>query len=116
MKPIDLSSANVFGLTTLYLIAIVKILEADKLGAALQEINEGTGRLWVLHSDTTVPHAQIAFKFGVDDVVFGVITRDERALNRTVKFAEGIDGFLEELQRFLRANQLAKPKGKLHTV
>lgn len=120
-KQIDLSGAGVFDLVQLYLIAIVKMLEADKYGAALQQIAEGTGRLWVLPNGSTVPAAQIAFEFGDDAVKFVVITRNEKRHDQTVKYAEGIDGFLEEALKVIRAGLLAGPKGKgkpanLHAV
>lgn len=110
MKSIDLSSAEVFDLTTVYLLVVVSMLKREGFGAAVQEVAEGTGRLWVMPKNTTVPTSQIAFTFGADDVEFVIITRDEKRLDRKVKYAEGIDGFIEDAQKFLRAGLLAKPK------
>ena len=110
-KPIDLSNAGVFDLVQLYLLAIVAALKADGLGAALQEAGPGAGRLWIMPSETTVPVASLDFKFGEDDVALKVTTRDERVDAKVVKYAEGIDGYLQSLQKFMRAGLLEAPKG-----
>lgn len=104
-----MTDAKIIPLQQLYLTALVACANADKLDAVQQDMGQDTGRLWLVRQGTTVPQAWIAYKFQTDDVVIGVATRDERALKRTIKYAEGIDGFLEEFQKFMRANLLAKP-------
>lgn len=102
--------ANIIPLQQLYLSVIVQLVNAEKLSAVQQQFSETTGRLWLVREGSTVPEIQIAYNFRDDDVTLGIITRDERKLERTVKFAEGLDGFLEDLQKFITANRLAAPK------
>jgi hypothetical protein len=101
-----MEDAKIIPLQQLYLMALVATVNADKLDAVQQDLGQDAGRLWLVSNGTTVPQAQIAYKFGVVYVSFGIITRDERKLSRVVKYAEGIDGFLEQLQKFLQANRL----------
>ena len=104
---VDLKAAGIINLEQLYLIAIANAMKAERLDVVLQDFENGAGRLWLTSPDTTVPHGGIEFKFERDIVHFGVMMRDERTMARAVKYAEGIDGFLEELAKFLRQNRLA---------
>lgn len=103
--------SNIIPLQQLYLSALVQVANGEKLSAVQQDTGGDSGRLWLVGDGSTVPHAMIAYKFGLDSVSVGLIHRDERALERAIKYAEGLDGFLEELQKFLRAGKLAAPKG-----
>lgn len=102
---------KIIPLQELYLNVMLVVADSLKLQTVQQVIGDGDqGRLWLVRHGTTVPHAQVAYKFETDSVTFGVVTRDERQLSRVVKYAEGLDGFAEELARFMQANQLGKPK------
>ena len=101
---------QMINLQDLYLLALQACAEGEKLETVLQQTGEGQGRLWLVAKGSTVPHAWIGFKFSVDDVALMVQTRDQREIAQVVKFAEGIDGFLPQLQRCLRAGKLAAPK------
>lgn len=104
---LNLKEVGIVNLEQLYLVAIVNTVNAEKLTAVLQDFDNGAGRLWLVREGSTVPSAEIEFKFDRDVVHLGIISRNERSLLREVKYAEGIDGFLEDLQKFLRAGLLA---------
>lgn len=101
------TEAKVIPLQQLYLSIIVQAANSDRLDVLQQDIDQATGRLWLVSTGTTIPVAHLAYKFELDSVAFAVETRDERKLGRIVKYAEGLDAFVEELQKFLRANRLA---------
>jgi hypothetical protein len=102
---IDLSQTGVMPLENLYLVAICKMAESEKLGTALQDFGNGAGRLWLMPANTTTPDHQIEFKFDKDSVALAVASRNEREFKpRVVKYSEGIDGFCKDLQKHLRAN------------
>ena len=102
-----MNDAKVIPLQQFYLSIIVQAANADHLDVLQQDIDQATGRLWLVSTGTTVPVANIAYKFEIDSVAFAIETRDERKLCRIVKYAEGVDAFVEELQKFLRTNRLA---------
>lgn len=101
-----MKDAKIIPLQQLYLSALACVAASDSLDAVQQDLGPDAGRLWLVRDGSTVPQAQVAYKFGIDDVVLGVITRDERELTRTVRYAEGLDGFLADFSRFLHANRL----------
>ncbi len=112
-----MNEVNIISLQQLYLMALVETLKADKLDAVLQDLSQetrssDTGRLWLVRNGTTVPEASIAFQFERDSVNLAVVTRNERELKRVIKYAEGLDGYLEDLQKFLRSGLLSAPKAK----
>jgi hypothetical protein len=92
-----------------YLLALQGFAAAIRQDVLLQDLGEGNGRLWLVPQNSTVPTAQIAFKFGVDGVQLGILTRDEREFTKFVKFSEGLDGFLEQAQKFFDAGLLPAP-------
>lgn len=101
-----MNDAKIIPLQQLYLSIIVTTVGAEGLDSVQQDLGADAGRLWLVRKGTTVPQAWVGYKFDVESVKIGIQTRDERELTRTVKYAEGIDGFAEELSRFLRANRL----------
>jgi len=103
-------NAHIIPLQQLYLSTIVAIANADKLEAVQQELGQDMGRLWLVREGSTVPVMQVSYKFGADDVALEVIHRDERHFKKLVKYAEGLDGFVEEFHKFTQANRLAAPK------
>lgn len=109
----DASKAAALGiipLDQLYLLAIVQTMKNEKLDAVLQDFGNDNGRLWLVRQGSTVPDAYLDFNFGKDSVAFLYTTRGERVLGPvTVKYAEGVDGYLESLTKFMHANRLASP-------
>jgi len=99
-------NAQVLPLQSFYLNLLVTVCNSEKLTAIQQEFDANIGRLWLVHEGSTVPVAHLAYRFEQDAVNLGIETRDQRSLARTVKYAEGLDGFMEELQKFLTANRL----------
>lgn len=102
----DLNQAGIINLEQLYLLAICKTIEAEKLQAVLQDMGEGKGRLWLVPEGSTIPQAHLMFQFGEDAVKLGLQTRSERSFAQVVTYAEGVEGFLRELQKVLRAGKL----------
>jgi hypothetical protein len=106
-----MNDATLIPLEQLYLMALATTAKSLKLDSILQDIKDGkTGRLWLVSPGTTVPQAQVAFEFSVDSIKLGVLTRNERELVRVVKYAEGIDGFLEEFTKFMQSGRIAAPR------
>jgi hypothetical protein len=83
------------------------MFNAEKLSAMLQDAGNEAGRLWLTRDGTTVPEAFIEFKFERDDVLLRVISRSGRELDLKVAYAEGLDGALEAIQKFMRAGRIA---------
>lgn len=100
------AEAKVFPLEQFYLSILTQTINADSLDVLQQDLGNGAGRLWCVSKDTTVPVLHLAYRFDVDAVEFQLQTRDGRNLVRVVKYAEGLDAFVEEFQRFLRAGRL----------
>ena len=114
-----MDDATLIPLEQLYLMALATTAKSLKLDSILQDLTgtfkdgasrRQSGRLWLVSPGTTVPQAQIAFEFATDSIKVGVLTRDERELVRVVKYAEGIDGFLEEFTKFMQAGRIAAPR------
>lgn len=103
------TDAQVVPLERMYLAILCNVIAADHLDVVQQEWTEG-GRLWLCHTGTTKPIANLVYKFERDSVSLGVETRDERKLVRVVHYRDGLDAFAVELQKFLRQNRLAAPK------
>jgi hypothetical protein len=110
MQP-QASAAGLMPLEDLYLNTLALLAEGEKLSCIVQQISEGNGRLWLAPHGSTVPQAQIAFKFDLNGVHLGVLHRDERELVREIRYAEGLDAFLIELRRFMRAGRIADKRG-----
>lgn len=108
-----MNDAKIIPLEQLYLSLIVQVAAADKLDAVQQDFGPGLGRLWFVSSGSTKPQASVSYRFDKDSVAFAVEHRDGgRKLEREVAYAGGLDDFAQELQKFLRANLLAQPKGQ----
>lgn len=99
-----------------WLLTLAKAAEGAGLSPVLQQVAPGAGRLWMVpdgknQKPTTVPALCLQFKFDLDVVGFEIQFRDERpAIKTVVKYAEGLDGFLQEFGKALVANRLAAPK------
>jgi len=93
-------------LEQLYLSILIQAIRADRLEPVQQTIDEKNGRLWFMSTGTTVPLAMLSYQFAIDSVKFEMQTRDERRFSQVVKYAEGFDGFVVELTRFLQAHRL----------
>lgn len=98
-----------------WLLSLAACAEADKYSPVLQQIDKGAGRLWFIPERkpaTTVPDLYLNFKFALDSVAFGIDFRDEgrEPIVQVVKYAEGLDGFLQKFSKALKANRLAAPK------
>lgn len=105
-----MDDAKMVSLQDLYLMTLAAVCEAEKLDSVIQQTGEGAGRIWLMRKGTTVPHAWIGFKFGVDDVALMVQTRNERQIAESVQYAGGLDSFLPRLQKILRDGLLGAPK------
>lgn len=98
--------AQIISLQQLYLLSLCKMFEGEKLAAILQDFGNDTGRLWLTREGSTVPQAFVEFKFQRDEVALAVMTRDERTKAYIVKYSEGLDATLQDLQKMLRAGLL----------
>lgn len=108
-----MEAPQMMSLQDLYLMTLAAVCEAEKLDAVMQQTGEGAGRIWLVRKGTTVPHAWIGFKFGVDDVALMVQTRTDRQISEVVQYAGGLDSFLPKVQKILRDGMLADmSKGK----
>lgn len=105
-----MQTPTVMPLQELYLNAIVAVAQADKLESVIQSTGDTSGRLWFVRNGTTIPHAMMQYEFNLDSVALGLIHRDERKHAAEVFYAEGLDGYLQIFQKFLRANLLQKPR------
>jgi hypothetical protein len=97
-----------------YLATLAKCAEADKYATVLQQVAPGAGRLWFIPERkpaTTVPDYCLNFKFELDVVCFELEGRGNPVkAQKVVKYAEGLDGFIAEFMKALKANRLAAPK------
>ena len=107
-----MESGQMMSLQDVYLMALAQCCESVKLQSVMQQTGDGAGRVWLMREGTTIPHAWIGFKFGVDDVALKVMTRTEHEYEEIVKYAAGLDRFLPELLRTLNAGLLAAPKSR----
>lgn len=99
--------AQIVTLQQLYLVTLVQMFKAEKLHAILQDFGQDAGRLWLTGSEgTTIPQAELMFKFDRDSVALRISTRDERTKDIVVKYAEGLDGAMEQIQKLLRAGRI----------
>jgi hypothetical protein len=98
-----------FPLQETYLNCIASAFEAEKLDTLINP-DEHRSTLYAARKGTTVPEYIMIVVFGVSDVSLNILSRNERELATNIKFAEGIDGFLHELRRFMRADRIAAPK------
>ena len=102
-------NAQIIPLQTLYLGAIVSVANDLALSAVQQHMNQEqtAGRLWLVAEGTTVPAGMIQYEFREDDVAIGVIDRNQRKDQAIVRYAEGLDGYLENLMKFFQAGRIA---------
>jgi len=104
-----MNDASIVPLQQLYLSALVALIDSHHLTAVQQDLGNDTGRLWMVSIGTTVPIGQIGYKFDDDSVALAAVMRDERKFGRIVRYIEGIDGFLEDFEKFMNAGKLAAP-------
>ena len=109
--------AELIPLEQVYLSCLAEAAKSLKMDTVLQEL--GTpggafkpGRLWFVATGSTVPLGMLEFEFGKDSVALNVVTRDERILERAVKYAEGIDAYLQEFVQLFQAGRLADKRSK----
>jgi hypothetical protein len=98
-----------------YLMAIAALLCDHKLDSVLEEKAPGNaaGRLWLIRqrSTSTAPLGWVAFQFEENDVRFQCGFRSDNATwNFSCSYSEGIDSFLERLDRSLKEGALPPPK------
>jgi len=109
-------AAKLIPLQDLYLAALAVTFESEKFDTVIQPLTDGptetTGRLYLVRGGTTVADAVVQFKFTENEFFFEINTRDQRCLAKAVKYFEGVDGLIDELRTFLRANRLAAPAGR----
>lgn len=103
---------TLINLQQLYIMALSAVCQDDKLDVVIQPGEGDTGRLWLMRKGTTVPQGSIAFKFGLDDVTLAIETRSEHKVQKVIAYSGGLDSFLPELQKILRAGMLAAPTEK----
>jgi hypothetical protein len=96
-------------LQPLYLSILAGIFEADKLDTITLDRGNGASTLYLARKGTTVPEAIVDVAFTDFSVALRITTRNQRTKAYSVSYAEGIDGILSDLQRFLRADRLAAP-------
>lgn len=97
---------QIMPLHELYLNVIVSVANEENLEAVQQDTGPNAGNLYLVRAGTTVPEVIVGYKFMDDSVGLTVVTRDQRDHKELVKYAEGIDGYAEKLQKLLRANRL----------
>jgi len=98
-----------------YLMTLASMAKGEKYDTVLQQIKPGAGRLWLIPERkpaTTVPDLCVNFAFELESVRFEIQFRDEhkQKLLRQVKYAEGLDAFLQDFDRAMKAGRLAAPK------
>ena len=111
----DPKECGIISIEQMYLLALAKAFEAERYQTVLQDHGDGTsGRLWLMREGTTVPEAHVDFRFTTEGVSLAMTTRGERGLEpMLVKFAEGIDGYLERVVKLLRAGLLEHNKARV---
>src|SRR5271154_3042557 len=102
--------SELISLQQVYLMAIAAACKSLKLDCILQDMGNDTGRLWLAPFGSTVPVAQLGFRFSQDSGGLAIVGRDERRLERVSKFAEGSASFLAACTRFFQAARIAAPK------
>lgn len=99
---------EIVNLQKFYLQALCALIEAEKFTPAIQEAGPGVGQLWLIRSGSTGAAFRIAFKFGPESVTLGALARGEkRELVKEILYFDGIEDFMRDLQKFLRADLLS---------
>ena len=100
-------------LHTLYLETIGAMVAAENLTVAVQDLTTdqgNAGRLYLMAQDSTAAVAVITFGFAQEGARFEIRTRDERHAVVDVRYVEGIEPFLREARKTLRAGRLGAPR------
>jgi hypothetical protein len=92
-----------------YLNSIAAVFEADKMDTLIDR-GERDIVLYGVRKGTTVPEVIVTMTFEQLGVTIHALTRNRSQLNGSVAFYEGIDGFLPQLSKFIRAGRIAAPK------
>jgi hypothetical protein len=103
----------------LYIRAIAGLAEDQGFACAMQDLQpNGAGnlpacRLWLIPENTTIPAGCVNIAFNQDGVAIELVMRNDRTLSAcSIRYAEGLDGWLQDATRFLQAGLLAdKRKG-----
>lgn len=101
--------AKVVPLQQFYLGILAAGFAAQNLTTLQYEIpgaNDPAGSLYFIRAGTTAAEFVIAYQFLPDSVKLKVVARSGKALNETVSYVGGLDGFLVELSKFLNAGRL----------
>ena len=101
-------------LQPLYLNLLAVTFEAEKLDTVVNERPEapGYGVLYLVRAGTTIPEFIVEYGFENHALLLRLCSRNERSLDSKITYAEGLDGYLPELRKFLRADRLAAPAGR----
>jgi hypothetical protein len=103
--------ADIIPLEQLYLMTLAATFKSLALDTVLQDKStnglKDVGRLWLVAPQSTVPHAFVDFQFMDDEFRITVTTRNERTLDRVIKYGEGIDAYLGEVTRFFQAGRIS---------
>ncbi len=102
--------AELIPLQPFYLNLMAQAFEAEHLSTIILDRGNGASTLYLVRESTTVPDFILEVVFADYNVAFKVTSRDQRTHQIVVGYAEGIDEYIRQLQRFLRANRLAAPK------
>ncbi len=95
-----------------YLGVVEYCLNINKLDATHQpEGSKPSGVIYGMLKGTTKPSVIIAYAFEPQHVIFNVVTREMgRGFDNTVRYVEGVEGFVGELHKFISAGLLPAPK------
>lgn len=101
--------ANVVPLHQFYLGILAAGFAAQNLTTLQHEAPgaDPAGSLYFVRKGTTAAEFVIAYQFLPDAVKFKVVARNGAAINETVSYAGGLDGFLVDLSKFINAGRLA---------
>jgi hypothetical protein len=101
------TDAKVIPLQQFYLSMLCAVVQQDRLDVIQQEFDAQSGRLYMCSTGTSAPRFILSYRFGIDAMTLGVEGRDNRSLPlEEVKYALGLDAYLQKLARFLQSNRL----------
>ena len=101
-----MKDTNIIPLQQLYLLALCEVIKAEKYEPALQDMGEGKGQIWLIPEGTTAARFKISFQFQPDAVKLGAFGKDLKGIALEVSYFDGLDKFMEDLQKYLRAGLL----------
>lgn len=101
-----MNNPQIIKLKQMYLAAICAVIESEKYTPALFENDENSGQFWLMTDETTAAHFSVAYEFGPRGVKLGTCSRTGDGIAQEYSYFEGMDKFLPELQKQLRAGKL----------